>query len=986
MNFFQFFLQRLSAFLGSFNQSVSTQSVSTSSVSTSSFATTEDSVVQGVLPTGGSFGLFSQWLFGSTRQVISVNGNSVEDNQIITLPSGATLSLHSLTGAFIYNPNSAIDAQPGAPVIETFTYSYKNFLGLPITLNAQVVVFDAPDSGNGGNPTDPDVIPQFTQFNDELDLNEVTADNIAELGIDAYQAALAGDDTVVLPGIAAALTDAGFYDAVFSGGSGNDSLVIDGTVGLTLNQVIQVVGNSGDDRLIIEPTDIAGRTIGKLTLDGGTGNDQYTFENITSATELSIVESSVLADADILQILSPSGQSLQVADSMFNLGLGDDTYLIDGDLINSEITDLDGASFVTITGNISGDNFPDTSITTGTQNDTITVSGTVTGTSITTGEGNDNVSISDTMNDSLVNVQDGDNTVTTSSLTNASIIAFGNGANTIQVNGNLIDSTISRLSSALTATGDDSITVTGSTENSLINGGVGNNTITLSNSVIDSTIQTTGIGNQSLTISGNLIANTSTSLILFQSEGNHQIDVSGSIIGADNTNLVTVSSDSPGTTTLSVGSEIQFTRVFLGDDDDSVSAVIISESTIDMGMGENNQINIVDPIFPGNGAIMSSTILFGNNPDPFNTEVSQLTVLAPNISNTTFELQNTVGGNQLTLEGVLVDGSTFNGSDSQDFIGFALSDTLTQSTIDISGAGNDTVSFNDTPVDQLILMVGNGNDLISGNSLLQNGTISIAGDPGVDSNVTFSIDVVSSTITIEESVKDTDVLTFQGLFGGTLTGSGGLDQVNIVNAISSDGTSGTAIDLQSGDDLLTGTGTQPAIINSVINMGIDNDTISGFSTVDSNSQLYLGEGNDTLLMLDPLGWFDNSLVDGGDGDDTIEIANGDGSTVIDGAGNDTVTIVKGSITIDSGNDGFADSFVFEPTDPGAPDFTQGLHTINGFESGSDVIDLTAFNTTLAPSDIVFDGNDTTIAVTSIYSVTVTGVELNSGSIGTDILL
>jgi hypothetical protein len=159
MNILQMLVHNISTFFNSFNQPAST-SVSLAPLFIPLFATTEDSIVEDVLPTSRPFGLFGQLflgrnIFNTSGQIFSVNGNPIEDNQAITLPSGAILNVDSQTGAFIYNPNSAIDAQSGAPVVETFTYTYLGFFGIPITLNARVVVFDTQGSNNGGDPSDP---------------------------------------------------------------------------------------------------------------------------------------------------------------------------------------------------------------------------------------------------------------------------------------------------------------------------------------------------------------------------------------------------------------------------------------------------------------------------------------------------------------------------------------------------------------------------------------------------------------------------------------------------------------------------------------------------------------------------------------------------------------------------------------------------------------------------------------------------------------
>ncbi|NKB47083.1 MAG: hypothetical protein GKR77_04770 [Legionellales bacterium] len=967
------------------------------------YSVAENSIVYDVLPTStpapfvNPFNLYSWFYSGinSSNSIISINGVSVGNHQSVILPSGASISiLNAATGLFSYSPNTAIDVLPGQPFIDSFSYTFFNgFLVYPFTLHAQVVVFDG-----GITPPPPSpVTPQFTQFSDDLDLNTITNADINNVGLAAYQSALAGDDYAVLPNDGTPLTQAGFYNTPFQANSGDDTIVINGAVGIALNQVITVEGNSGEDNFFVEGS---GQQVGQLLLEGGAGADQYNIDNATLITEITIDDNGLLED-DTLTLTAP------VSNSMLDLGLGADSYNIGGNLDNTSILDEDGAELIFINGSMSNGSFIEI-LPNATIDSSIVITDNIDASFITTGAGNDEISILNTVLNSQINANNGNNTITSNALNN-STIRFGAGENTVIV---------------------------------LPGGDMVNNSVILDNQL--TSVLTDTLGDQ-ITIQGRIL---DTSSILL-ANGSHVINI-GEVLGTDVNNPVSIST-LDGDDLLDVTTNIQAATISLGSGDDSIAALSLNLSQVDMGYGmdsltiDNNISNSEIDMGTGLGnrvsadMISNSTITSGGSNADDGTD-NTLSVTAINVTSTLYQLLDTLNGNQLTLnDSIISNSSNINGSNSNDMIILNQTNFFDSGTIDLAQAGSDQLILTGlfSSINGSTLILGNGDELIedqtsTGSASFESNTVFIVSDAAPSTNVTFNISVIENSMTIDDSAAGINSVTFNnGLFGTVLTGSSGRDVIN-ATIISSNALTSSSINLQDGNDLLMGInhplGLPPSlalIAEATVDMGLGEDTIDDFFEI-MQTTLLLGEGNDTVTNIQSIsnsilfgdsgndqltninrieasqllleGDDDtliasqvdsNSIVDAGQGNDTINIAIGADSTVFDGEGMDEVTLGAGNIDIISQTtmgipgDGFADTFIFVGSTSVAD------HSITGFTQNEDVIDLTSFGlTSAADLNFQFDGSDTTLSSINNpnYEITVIGVELTAADVGTDIII
>ena len=194
--------------------------------------------------------------------------------------------------------------------------------------------------------TGPD--PLFTENSDTVDFNAVVAGTY--LAGTQYDG-LGGDDTVTLASNAAAAAVAGFVvGTAFNAGEGNDTItggalddIINGDAGndvLNGGTGIDILnGGADDDHLILEDANVGD------TVDGGTGNDTFTYNGssdgginsmVLSANSLNVDGASIsLTDIEQVEIFSGAGN-----DSLFvNVG---------GGLFDGQAGDRDQLRFTTL--------------------------------------------------------------------------------------------------------------------------------------------------------------------------------------------------------------------------------------------------------------------------------------------------------------------------------------------------------------------------------------------------------------------------------------------------------------------------------------------------------------------------------------------------------------------------------------------------------------------------------------------------------------
>lgn len=214
---------------------------------------------------------------------------------------------------------------------------------------------------------------------------------------------------------------------------------------------------------------------------------------------------------------------------------------------------------------------------------------------------------------------------------------------------------------------------------------------------------------------------------------------------------------------------------------------------------------------------------------------------------------------------------------------------------------------------------------------------------------------VSGTSVVYNLVGDTDLVIERAFTSDVLTGSTGDDMIGagagndsvfgsggddlvdagLGNDMVSGGVGNDTVRGKAGDDTITGDAGDDNLNGNAGNDTVDggtgnDDVMGGFG----DDRLIGGTGNDTLR-----GSAGNDTADGGDGDDVVN-TNAGNDMLTGGAGNDTL---RGGVGDDMLNGGMDDDLLFGGfgADVLIFDFTSGVgaDTVQGFEQGTDLIDL-----------------------------------------------
>ena len=227
------------------------------------------------------------------------------------------------------------------------------------------------------------------------------------------------------------------------------------------------------------------------------------------------------------------------------------------------------------------------------------------------------------------------------------------------------------------------------------------------------------------------------------------------------------------------------------------------------------------------------------------------------------------------------------------------------------GRGNNTLNVA-TNIDLSTVQAGNGNDTVNvGNYITKNSVVNL-GDGNNKLKVGTNIDHSSVTTGSGDDVVEVGgyILNASGKIVGTneeygLNLGDGDNKLTVGNYIK-----GSIVTTGSGDDMVT---VGNYITNSTVSLGDGDNTLTVKSWVNGNTKITSGKGVDTINID---GDFDNSSLATGAGNDKVTIDGSvkNGSSLIDlGDGNDTITVGN----IESGKiDGGAGHDVLSITNPG----------------------------------------------------------------------
>ena len=297
--------------------------------------------------------------------------------------------------------------------------------------------------------------------------------------------------------------------------------------------------------------------------------------------------------------------------------------------------------------------------------------------------------------------------------------------------------------------------------------------------------------------------------------------------------------------------------------------------------------------------------------------------------------------------------------------------------------GEDTISYSGTRAVTIDLRpatlryeVGGGGFIsaangIAGGYTIANGVI-IENATGGSGNDTLIGNDVANTLTGNSgsddlSGKDGDDVLNGGNGRDNLFGGAGNDQLygGNGNDTARGGTGADRINGGANDDTLHGNSgadnIETATGTNTVYGGSGYDTLTGGSSVDT---IFGGSGNDVIL-----GGGGNDQLHGGRGDDSINGGNGDDAISGD-MGQDILTGGAG-----------ADTFIFTSA---SDSWATSADTINDFEVGIDVIDLSGINADLSATDALVlsdDGVDTRIEIDRDLDGTAEMVILMIGTTG-----
>lgn len=291
----------------------------------------------------------------------------------------------------------------------------------------------------------------------------------------------------------------------------------------------------------------------------------------------------------------------------------------------------------------------------------------------------------------------------------------------------------------------------------------------------------------------------------------------------------------------------------------------------------------------------------------------------------------------------LTNTSTFGSLDASAMTGAVTVSAITNGNVITTGSAADTVTLVSTAA-AADVSTGAGNDAISTSAAYAGaldagaGTDTLTVGGAVDlSGATISnverLEIGTNNISVDEAFFDSQSIVVGGT--GTITVKNVTASLDL-SLLTFSSTAATSVDFTTSRDASLGAGADFSVIGSAnidtivtgngsndVQAGAGDDIVTGGTGVDT---ILGGAGNDTLdggAGADAIfGEAGDDTILGGDGNDIL--VGGEGAdTITGGAGNDTIDLTETTSAIDT--------VVFSATN--------GIDTITGFETGSDLLDV-----------------------------------------------
>ncbi|MEB3332516.1 MAG: hypothetical protein VKI83_08500 [Synechococcaceae cyanobacterium] len=824
-----------------------------------------------------SFSNIESLVGSSGTDTLKGRNTATDETVTITGANSGTISDSPSTGTFSFSSFEQLDLQGGN---DTLTITGN---GSGVSLASSV------DLGSGNN----------------------TLTMSGSAGSIASLAAGSGNDSFSL--------SAGSITGALSAGDGSNTLTISGSS----SSVGSYTGGTGSDAITLSGGDVGGN------VDLGSGSNSLTINSLSSsiggnvsfgagtADTLSYAGYSSAVSVNLSDITSNAGSTAAGGATAISGTVSGFEILVGGSNSADSLTDSSGDSTVAITGADSGtidglafSAIENLNLSTG--NDTVTVTGSGGGVSLTgsldLGDGTNSLSMSGSAGSiASVSSGSGDDTMTISAGSVTGAVNAGDGSNNVTISG-----TSSTIGSFSSGSGTDSLTLSGGDVVGAVSTGGANDTLLISStaSSIGGTVDLGGGSGDTLSYAGYSNAVSVTLTDITSNTGSTAAAgataISGTATGFEilvgGSNTADSVTDSTGDSTIVISGANSGTI-------DGLAFSAIENLTLSSG---------IDAVTVQSGGSLSGTLDLGegtSNTVQMNSGAGSIGVLSAGSGNDTV----TIDGGSVTGAVSLGDGTntlTINNTASSigSYSGGSGIDSIVSKGGDVNGAistgsAADSVTLSLGSIVSGNVTLGADSDLNDAADLLSLDASSITGNVSTGSGIDAVSVLNSSTITGNVTLgANTD--TADGGDTLTVTGASSSNKSVITGSIAT----GAAADVVVFSDATIGGS------GATLSLGTDSNSLDGGDSLTASNTaitatVTTGSGSDSLSLSSGTAVSGNVTLgvdgDGYDGNDSLTLTGAssiDGSVALGGA-DDTLnlstgitspTTIKGTVSFESG--------------------------------------------------------------------------------------